>query len=89
MKPRLTIAVRRGLKTISALAGADVEADQSYECPRYKGRDLRDIESALHWIGFLDVPAKPPKVTKADMARHDEAVRISRECGRGIPATMA
>ena len=79
MKPKLTIAVRRGLKTISLLAGADVEADQSNECPQYKGRELRDIESALRWIACLDAAAAPPKVTRSDMEQHKEAARVARE----------
>jgi len=89
MKPKLTIAVRRGLKTISFLAGADVDADRSTPCPQFTGHRMRDIDKALHWIACLEEAARPPKVTQADMARAQEAARISRESGRGIPASMA
>jgi hypothetical protein len=57
-KPRLTIAVRRGLQTVSRLARSDLDADQSTECPQYKGRELKDIEAALIWIARLDTSSK-------------------------------
>ena len=63
--PKLTIAVRRGLRTIALLAGGDIDADQSNECPNYKGRALRDINSALRWIDCLDEQTPPPKVNQA------------------------
>jgi len=54
MKPRMTVAVRRGLKAIAALAGADVDADRCMPCPQFTGRRLRDIDSALRWVSALD-----------------------------------
>jgi hypothetical protein len=80
MKPKLTIAVRRGLKTIAALAGSDVDADRSEECPQFAGRALRDIYSALRWIGCLDGQGRPPKVDQ-DAAR--KAVAASK-CIAGV-----
>jgi len=54
MKPKMTVAVRRGLKAIAALAGADVDADRCMPCPQFTGRRLRDIDSALRWVSALD-----------------------------------
>ena len=79
MKPKLTIAVRRGLKTIAALAGADVDADRSTRCPQFTGRRMRDIDSALRWVACLDERGAPPPMTAAEIAKHDEAVAIARE----------
>lgn len=61
MMPKLTISVRRGLKTIASLAQADVEADQSEDCPQFVGQRLRDIEKALLWIGSLDDEKGEPR----------------------------
>ena len=61
MKPKLTIAVRRGLRTITVLAESDVDADQASACPQFKGRDLKDIRSALLWVACLDIKRKPPR----------------------------
>lgn len=83
MKPKLTIAVRRGLKTISMLAGADVDADRSTECPQFTGQRMRDIDRALHWIGCLEERSAPPPITAADIAKHDEAVAVAKEHARG------
>lgn len=60
-KPRLTISVRRGLRELAQLAEADIDADQSYECPRFTGQRLRDMRNAIYWAGKLDVskPRKP------------------------------
>jgi hypothetical protein len=79
MKPKLTISVRRGLTTIAALAGADVDADRSMECPQFTGQRMRDIDRALHWVACLDERKAPPPITAADIAKHDEAIAIARE----------
>lgn len=60
MKPKLTITVRRGLKTIARLAGADVDADRAAPCPQFVGKNLRDIDRALRWVACLDVQRRPP-----------------------------
>ena len=54
MKPKLTIAVRRGLKRIATLAEADFDADQSNDSPDIKGKERSDFLSALKWIASLD-----------------------------------
>lgn len=79
MKPKLTIAVRRGLKDIARIAESDIDAETGYEDKQFKGKRLRDISSALRWISCLDGPKTPPRVTRAGIAKHDEAVCIARQ----------
>lgn len=55
MKPRLTIAVRRGLKDIALLAESDLDADQSTTHPRLSKQEADDVRKALRWIGHLDI----------------------------------
>lgn len=67
MKPRLTIAVRRGLADMASLAGADVDADRASECPQFTGRRLRDFDAAQRWIACLDREPLPRADWIADM----------------------
>ncbi len=60
MKPRLTIAVRRGLKAIAMLAEADLDADQSEDCPHYSKKEAQEMEKALSWIWSLDRERRKP-----------------------------
>lgn len=55
MKPKLTSAVRRGLRDIASLASADIAADRSEDHPTFKGKRLRDAQSAIRWIDSLRV----------------------------------
>jgi hypothetical protein len=54
MKPKLTIAVRRGLKSMNMIVDAAIDADQSEECPYWKGKDLKDLKAAGRWIAHLE-----------------------------------
>lgn len=54
MKPRLTVAVRRGLKEIAMLAESDLDADQSTTHPRLNKQEAEEVRKALRWIGHLD-----------------------------------
>ena len=58
MKPKLTDTVRRGMKHIAILAGADLDADQSTEFPRFTEREASEIRRALRWIDHLDEACK-------------------------------
>jgi PHD/YefM family antitoxin component YafN of YafNO toxin-antitoxin module len=54
VKPRLTVAVRRGLKEIAMLAESDLDADQSTTHPRLNKQEAEEVRKALRWIGHLD-----------------------------------
>lgn len=48
--PKLTPAIRRGLREVAALAGADYDADQSEETSRWTKKEAREFTAALEWI---------------------------------------
>lgn len=62
MQPRLTIAVRRGLKALADLAAAEIKAEHGYAEKSFTGQCLRDANAALRWIACLDT--KPPQAHK-------------------------
>lgn len=58
MKPRLTIAVKRGLKDLADLAAADIEAEHGFAEKRFTGKRLHDANAALRWIACLETKPK-------------------------------
>ena len=57
-KPRLTVAVRRGLKAIAPMARADLDADQSTSCPQFTRQKAEEIRKALRWVAHLTTDRK-------------------------------
>lgn len=86
MKPKLTIAVRRGLKDIADLAGADIDAESGFDYKRFKGKRLADANAALRWIACLDDKPRPPKVDQEAARR---AVEASQCIAGRLPANVA
>ncbi len=59
-KPRLTVAVRRGLRTMAGFIEAGIGGEEAF------GEDAGDVEKALHWITYGLKSDLPPDAQDPD-----------------------